>query len=182
MKMKPIISLTGLALGVSLLARPALADTNTTGSWGTGDGNTDVTVLVPATYSVEIPAVFNFTTTGEQGTATDIAIASTSQIETDAILSVKLTSTNTLQAVKTYNGGANTSVVPFTVAYGSNKTAYTSGNETTILSKTGAEIGASSTDLSTGVYVTVGSFANATTAGIHSGTLTFSVGYTAGTP
>ncbi|WP_460054126.1 hypothetical protein [Pseudolactococcus yaeyamensis] len=181
MKKKYFISLAGLVLGVSLLTTPALADTNTTGSWGTDDGKTDVTVTVSPTYVVTIPATFNFTATGEQGTANNIAISSTSQLEADGVLSVKLVSTNTLQATKLFNGGANLSAIPFTVSYGASKTSYTSGTEAVILEKNGIDIVANN-DLSTGVYVTVDSFAAATTAGIHQGTLDFSVSYVSGTP
>lgn len=183
MKQKYFINLAGLVLGVSLLATPVLADTYTTGSWGNGeDGATDVTVTVPPTYSVTIPASFSFSAIGEEGTSTDIAISKNSQLNTDAVVSVKLVNSNTLQATKLYNNGANTSVIPFTVLYGDSKTTYTSGTETTILSATGAEIGAATSDLTTGVYVDVTSFAPATTAGTHTGTVNFSVSYAAGTP
>lgn len=169
--------LAGLILAASFIATPALADTNTTGSWGTDDGKTDVTVTVQPTYVVTIPATFNFTATGEQGSANNVTIAKTSQLDDAGTVSVKLLATNDLKATKVFNGGNDTSEIPFTVAYGAGKTAYTAGTETPILEKTGVDV-ANDNGLSTGVYVNVASFAPATTAGAHHGTLNFSVTYT----
>ncbi|GAX47881.1 hypothetical protein RsY01_1485 [Lactococcus reticulitermitis] len=175
MNKKQLTSLAGLALGVTLLVTPAFADTYTNGSWGgSEDGKTDVTVTVAPTYTITIPASFSFTAANAEQNA-NVAISKDSQLNANGSLEVKMTST--LAAIKTYS--ANTSTIPFTLAYGASKTPYTSGN-TTILTKTGAEIGVATTDLTETVYVNVPSLASATIAGEHAGTVDFSVIYTLG--
>lgn len=174
MNKKQLISLAGLALGVTLLATPAFADTNTAAGWGSDDGKTDVTVTVAPTYTITIPASFSFTTANVEQNA-NVAISKDSQLNANGSLAVSLTST--LAATKAY--GANTSTIPFTLAYGTSKTSYTSGSQT-ILTKTGAEIGAATADLTEAVYVNVPSLASATIAGAHAGTVDFSVTYTPG--
>jgi hypothetical protein len=174
-KTKKIVG--ALTLASFLLACPFLAqaDSNDTGTWD-DDGKTDITVTLPATYTVEIPASFAFTATGTQ-TGT-VRILDTTQIHDADALTVKLATTNTLTASKTYNAGANTSQIPLTLTYGTSATAYASASEATLLDKTGADIGVGS-GLSTDIVVGVASFADAKVAGAHTGTLDFSVVYTA---
>lgn len=180
MNKKQLISLAGLALGVTLLATPAFADTNTVAGWGASeDGKTDVTVTVAPNYTVTIPASFTFTATGEQGAADNIKIAYTSQVNTDGVVKVNLAAGNTFKATK------NGSEVPFTISYGTSKTPYTSTSAAQeILSKTGTDIAAATADLTTSVYVNVASLTGPTTtlAGTHTGTVNFSVDYTPGNP
>lgn len=179
MNKKQLISLAGLALGVTLLATPTFADTNTAAGWGASeDGKTDVTVTVAPNYTITIPASFSFTAANVNTVQNEkVSISKDSQLNENGSLAVSMTST--LAATKTY--GLNTSTIPFTLAYGTSgsQTNYASGS-VAILTKTGAEIGAASADLEETVSVNVPTLTGATIAGAHAGTVDFSVAYTAG--
>lgn len=178
MKRQVCTGLAGLVLA-SMLATPVMADTNTDGSWGLDDGKSQMKITVGTSYTVTIPASFEFTATGEQGAADNVVISGTSKIAETGTLRVKLANTNTLKASRTMTGGT-VSEIPYSLAYGASKTNYTAGSEVILLEKTGADIVALN-GLNTGVFATVtgANLNSALTAGDHLGTVDFEVTYTA---
>lgn len=103
MNKKQLISLAGLALGVTLLTTPTFADTNTAAGWGASeDGKTDVTVTVAPNYTITIPASFSFTAANVNTVQNEkVSISKDSQLNENGSLAVSMTST--LAATKTYH-------------------------------------------------------------------------------
>ncbi|GAB2021070.1 hypothetical protein RyT2_01430 [Pseudolactococcus yaeyamensis] len=187
-------ALVGLVLGSALLAVPVLADTNTNGTWGTGeDGATTVDYTVGAAYTVVIPSSLSVGTAGTYtGVANNVFINSNSVIAPTGKITVSLPVQN-FEA----KDATNASTIPFTVRYTSQTGATTgvatvitnvTGSPVTLLEQTGAQIaavtpedainamiGTAAISAQVEATVTPAQLATADVSGTHTGVITFAV-------
>lgn len=189
---KILVSVSALAL--AMLASPVLADTNTSGTWGTGeDGKTEVTYTVPSTYTVVIPSTLAISAADTPvGATNNVFIKTSSQIADAETLTVSLAASQTFEAKRT---GTPESSMPFTVSYaaqnGPTASAATDAPATTtaeipILTQTGNQIaavtdtvetttGAANLSATVQAKATTAQIAQASKAGVHTGTIQFTV-------
>lgn len=202
---KKLMTGLGLTLATVLLAGAAFADTydGDNADWRTGeDGKTEMTLTVPATYTVVIPATIDLGNTGVYtadtyvGDANNVFIKADSKLLATDVITVKIPTGQNFKATQ------GTSEIPLTVGIMPNLTGTTASkfeDKTTsadvpVLSKTGAEIGAASAasetatagvnTLSATLQAKAGAsdIANATLSGEHKGYVTFAVSKTTPTP